>query len=127
MTAADILFHWRKVAPVIGNKPSAWIAMLTICEAGEAGIPGYALRQRLREQGVVSGATPTLRRWEAAGLLTTSLTDPSPHGGSPGNVYHATPKLFAFLRISAPGKVACAACDRGDFQLGHADECPKAH
>lgn len=22
-------------------------------------------------------------------------------------------------------RIPCAACDRGDFQLGHADECPK--
>ena len=25
-----------------------------------------------------------------------------------------------------PARVACAACDRGDFQLGHHHECPKA-
>lgn len=27
---------------------------------------------------------------------------------------------------SAPPRVHCAACDRGDYQLGHADDCPKA-
>ena len=25
-----------------------------------------------------------------------------------------------------PGRKGCAACDRGDFQLGHSDWCPKA-
>jgi hypothetical protein len=25
-----------------------------------------------------------------------------------------------------PPPIACAACDRGDLQLGHAEECPKA-
>ena len=28
--------------------------------------------------------------------------------------------------LAKPPRVACAACDRGDFQLGHAEGCPKA-
>lgn len=29
-------------------------------------------------------------------------------------------------KSDAPGKIGCAACDRGDFQLGHHHDCPKA-
>ena len=28
------------------------------------------------------------------------------------------------LRNIRPTRIGCAACDRGDFQLGHADDCP---
>jgi hypothetical protein len=28
--------------------------------------------------------------------------------------------------LANPPRVGCAACDRGDFQLGHADGCPQS-
>lgn len=33
---------------------------------------------------------------------------------------------FEQIKERALGCIPCAACDRGDFQLGHADNCPKA-
>jgi len=30
------------------------------------------------------------------------------------------------LLLKNPPVIACAACDRGDYQLGHAEECPKS-
>lgn len=30
------------------------------------------------------------------------------------------------LLLANPPQIACAKCDRGDGQLGHAEECPKA-
>ena len=29
--------------------------------------------------------------------------------------------------LANPPRVGCAACDRGDYQLGHADGCRSAH
>lgn len=39
--------------------------------------------------------------------------------------FNATSEKYGFAtRIPLSG--GCAACDRGDYQLGHADDCPKA-
>ena len=34
-------------------------------------------------------------------------------------------KALAAAGIDPGGPKGCAACDRGDYQLGHADWCPK--
>ena len=48
---------------------------------------------------------------------------------SPHSFIFASLVCFALGKawnMSKPAKIGCAACDRGDFQLGHHHDCPKA-
>lgn len=98
MTAAAILKRYRRIAPVIGHKSSAWIVMLTICEAAEKGIDHYDLGRLVKSRQMA--LTPTLRRWKKAGLLTsTEAPARGQFGGRNRVIYMATPMLYQALQI----------------------------
>jgi hypothetical protein len=98
MTAAAILKRYRRIAPVIGYKSSAWIQLLALAEAGETGLSRYEFHQLLR--GRDDAAAKTLRTWKKAGLLVTGeVPAKSTTGGHPRLVYMATPKLYNALGL----------------------------
>lgn len=98
MTAAAILKRYRRIAPVIGHKSSAWIVMLTICEAGAEGIDHAELGRLMH--GKPMALASTLRRWKAAGILVSGeAPSRGENGGRPRVIYMATPKLYRALGI----------------------------
>lgn len=103
MTASAILKRYRLIAPVIRGHASAWIVMLTICEAGEEGIDHADLGRLMR--GKPMALAPTLRRWKEAGIL---VSGEAPARGSNGGrnrvIYMATPKLYRALGIDPTEK-----------------------
>lgn len=105
MTAADILKIYRKAAPALGYRASAWIVMLTLCEAGDAGMSLSELTAYHAVYG--QGAQTVLRRWVLAGLATvTERRASGTLGGRPCKVYTATPKLYKLLRLDQPALAA---------------------
>jgi hypothetical protein len=103
MTAAAILKRYRRIAPVIGHKSSAWIVMLTICEAGAEGIDHSDLGQLMR--GKPMALAPTLRRWKEAGILVSGVAPArGVNGGRPRVIYMATSKLYRALGIDPAEK-----------------------
>ncbi len=103
MTAAAILNRYRRIAPVIGFQASAWIVLLTICEAGPEGIDHAGLVKLLR--GKPMQMAPTLRRWKQAGILVSGEVPPRRgKGGACRVIYMATPKLYEALGITPAEK-----------------------
>lgn len=101
MTAAEILNIYRQAAPALGYRASAWITMLTLCEAGDAGMSLSDLTKYHAVQG--QGAQTVLRRWVHAGLATvTERRASGVLGGRRCKIYTATPKLYKFLRLDQP-------------------------
>lgn len=98
MTASAILNQYRRVAPVIGHKASAWVVLLTICEAADNGIDHYHLGRLVKSRGMA--LVPTLRRWKNAGLLTSTEAPARGRAGGRNRViYMATPSLYQTLKI----------------------------
>lgn len=93
MTAHDILRHWRPISPVFGQRPSAWLALLEVCAAGEKGLSAADFA-RFKQ-----GSPKWRRKMCQAGILTTRMR-PNP-GHRSAVIYTATPKAYALLRISA--------------------------
>lgn len=105
MTASDILKIYRKAAPALGYHASAWVALLTLCEAGDAGMSLSDLTAHHAVRG--QGTQTVLRRWVLAGLATvTERRASGTLGGRPCKVYTATPKLYKLLRLDQPTRAA---------------------
>lgn len=93
-TATDILRSYRSTRQVLKD-PFAWLTLLTIAEAGNAGITATRLDRATNHRC----PTPrTARIWTAAGLITMTREQRTPNN-RPCIVYRATPKAFALLRI----------------------------
>lgn len=104
MKAAEIARIYRAAAPVFGNRPSAWLLLVLICAAGEAGMTVNDLCNLLQQKSRDSRQS-TLRRWHKAGLLNRAEIPATCHdgrkrGGRNQVVYSATPKAFQLLRLS---------------------------
>lgn len=98
MTASSILSHYRRVAPAIGHKASAWLLLLTLAEAGDKGLSHHDLERLLRARSMAT--SPTLRRWKKQGILVSSeVPAKSNRGGRPRVIYKATPTLYAALGL----------------------------
>lgn len=99
MKAAEIANLYRKAAPVFGHRPSAWLLLLLVCEAGSAGMTVNAFCQVINHASRNSRQT-TLRRWHQAGLLEVrEIPANGRRGGRKQKVYVATSKAFQLLRI----------------------------
>jgi hypothetical protein len=99
LQASDILNTWRKVQPLFKGHSSAWLILLTLCEAGSGGILRREINvnKAIRNPGI-------FRRWEKAGLVTIKL-QPVRRGRASMRLF-ATQKTYALLRIARPDDMA---------------------
>lgn len=101
MTPSDILKLYRRTAPVIGYRSSAWIMLLALAEAGEKGLTRYEFHKLIRSKG--QAVAPVLRRWTDAGILTARRPSKAVgRGGLPAVIYLPTPKLYYLLGFETP-------------------------
>lgn len=99
MTAAEILASYRAAQPAL-KRPIAWLSLLEIAAAGPKGIRNRDLKQRLDRTDLGDGM---LKRWKAAGLVEIEKLPLAPgQGGHGAMLLRATPKTYAFLRITPP-------------------------
>jgi hypothetical protein len=99
LQASDILNTWRKVQPLFHGHSSAWLILLTLCEAGSGGI----LRREINVNKAIKNPG-IFRRWEKAGLVTVQLE--AVRRGKPAMRVFATEKTYALLRIARPDDMA---------------------
>jgi hypothetical protein len=103
MKPSEITTLFRASAPVFAHQVSAWMMLVTICDAGSAGVTltklclGLNAKSRDSRQG-------TLKRWTRAGLLERQeIPNSRQQAGTPGGrrqmLYFATPKAFKLLRL----------------------------
>lgn len=99
LQASDILNTWRKVRPIFGGHSSAWLILLTLCEAGSGGTlrRSIAVNKAIKNPGI-------FRRWEKLGLVTIKL-QPVRRGKAAMRIF-ATQKTYALLRIARPDDMA---------------------
>lgn len=98
MKASEILNLYSKVAPVIGNRASAWIIMLRLCANADKGLTCQQLAPLTgsSEQGIQTA----VRRWKKAGLITAeNIRARGNTGGRHRKTYKATAKLHALCRL----------------------------
>ena len=96
-TPAQILESWRAIAPIFGNKYSAWIKFLIIAEAGKKGVPVSVIRNGH------DTCFPIIRKWQAARLITVEMRPPSgTRGGHPRRWITITKRGLKLLQINAP-------------------------
>lgn len=99
MTAAQLHASYEAVAPVFSNRPGAWLKLVHIVAAGEAGLNLSALRRSDRNPSSASNNLNLVRRWQKAGLVTITLMQ-RPHGrGRAPLLIRATPKARQLLRL----------------------------
>ncbi len=99
MTAAEILASYRAAQPAL-KRPIAWLSLLEIAAAGPKGIKYQDLLHTLDRSDL--GAA-MVKRWTAAGLVEVErLPLPPGRGGHKPKLMRATPKTYAFLRITPP-------------------------
>jgi hypothetical protein len=95
ITAEDIAERWQQVSKCFGNKPNAWLMLMRIAAAGEAGV----------KQSLIRGESENLRRtfynWQKAGLIEIRTLPSSQGGGQPTRVLFITSKALKLLRVSA--------------------------
>ncbi len=101
MKAADILTLYRKAAPPLGWKPSTWISLLTLCDAGSKGMSLRELKLSIRTRTTPYSAH--IRRWKKAALISeTKVRAKGGKGGRMSRIFTATPKLYSFMQIEPP-------------------------
>ena len=103
MKPSDITRVFRASAPVFAHRVSAWMMLVTICDAGSSGVTLTKLCNGLKTATRDSRQT-TLRRWTKAGLLERrEIPNRRMQAGLPGGrrqmLYFATPKAFQLLRL----------------------------
>lgn len=107
LTASQVLDTWRPIRLVFYGHSSAWLVLLSICEAGSAGIlrREIEVNKAIRHCGI-------FRRWEKAGLVICEKD--KGRRGKPSLRLYATPKSFKLLRITPPDDMADRGAVSGD-------------
>lgn len=103
MTAAAILKRYRRIAPFIGHKASAWLVLLAVADAGDEGLSGTVLKEHLHSRCLPG--TATLNRWIRQGLLVSGKVPSEGGRGSRDRViFKATPTLYSALAVDPAPK-----------------------
>lgn len=109
MTAQDLLDVYQPVSRVFHRRPSAWLKLVLIAAAGETGVKLSDLPRSDRNPQSSGNNLNMVRRWEAAGLVTTRLLyRPTGRGRAP-LLISATPKAYQLLRLTPPREASLSS------------------
>jgi hypothetical protein len=95
ITAQAIADRWERVRQCFGNKANAWVMLMRIAAAGEAGLPQSLLR------GESEHLRKTIYNWSKAGLIEIRPTPSKQDRGPPARCLFITEKALKLLRVSA--------------------------
>jgi hypothetical protein len=95
ITAQDIAERWDQVRKCFGNKANAWVMLMRIAAAGEAGLKQSLLR------GESEHLRKTIYNWNKAGLIEIRPTPSKQDRGPPARCLFITAKALKLLRVSA--------------------------